>query len=80
MNGIIMEQHYREIFRIDRAYVIGFGDSGMSETVWADGTVDKDDLRLSFELSGGHKFLLTGKQRFYFEDGYLIIEDLFEVK
>ena len=80
MEKIISERAYHEIFRIDRAYVCGMSDSGMSEHVYEDGLVDKDDLRLCFKLSGGHAFLLTGVQRFYFDNGYLIIEDLIKVK
>lgn len=76
----ITEYKYVEVFRIDKAYVVGLTDGGFTEYHHSDGHVEKEDLRLAFELSGGHKMLLTGNQRFYFNDGFLVIEDLVEIK
>jgi len=74
-----MEKEYMEVFKVNIAYVIGIGDSGMREMVLDDGSVDKIDLHLHIELSGGHKLLLTDQQRFYIKGNDLIIEGLKEV-
>jgi len=74
-----VEYRYVEVFRINLAYIIELGDSGLHARICEDGTVENEDLRLHIELSGGHKLLLMDSQRFYTKGNNLIIEDLKEV-
>lgn len=66
------------ILTIPGYLVQGIGDNGMVETVDDNGkTVDSDDLRISIELSAGHKVLLDGCQRIVLkDDGDLEIQTL----
>ena len=72
-------KQYAKVLDIDMAYVCGITDAGFTEYHDTDDFVEKDDLRLCIELSGGHVFMLTGRQRFYISEGRLYIEDLIEV-
>ena len=51
------------------------GDSGMFEKVTEDGTVDKDDLRIHLELSGGMFLLLSINSRMVMlENGDILLQ------
>jgi len=51
------------------------GDSGMFEKVTEDGTVDKDDLRIHLELSGGMFLLLSINSRMVMlENGNILLQ------
>ena len=67
---------YVRVLAIDMAYVLGISNAGLYEIIHDDGTVEKDDLRLSIDLSAGHSILLMEHQRFYVYARQLIIEDL----
>ena len=86
LKGVLHE--YRPVLEIPLEYVVGITDVGFVQSatkVVTKGVTkfipdESDDLRLAIELSAGHKFMLVGEQRFYINEGDLIIEDLVPVE
>jgi hypothetical protein len=69
---------YKPVLLIPQYLVQGISDGGMSE-VHTDEHVEKDDLRVAINLSGGVQVLLDGECRLVLSAKGLTIELLMEV-